>query len=80
MSKGCDEHGKILMVFLNRKCCFGKVSNISRGNWPCIDNFDNCRFPKLESGDLILACKSIIDKGIPSSTTVNEGISLDANM
>ena len=80
MSKGCDEHGKVLMVFLNRKCCSGKVSYISRGNWPSIDNFDNSWFLELELWDLVLAGKSFIYKGIPSSTTVNEGMSLDANI
>ena len=78
MSKGCDEHGKVLMVFLNRKCCSGKVCYISRGNWPSIDNFDNSWFLELESWDLVLAGKSFINKGIPSSTTVNEGMSFDA--
>ena len=80
MSKGCDEHRKVLMVFLNRKCCFGEVSYISQGNWPSSDNFVNSWFLKLELWDLVLAGKSFINKGIPSSTTVNEGMSLDANI
>ena len=80
MSQGCNVHGKVLMVFLDRKCCFGKVSYISRGNWPSIDNFDNSWFLQLESWDLVFAGKSFINKGISSSTTVNEGMSLDANI
>ena len=80
MSQGCDEHGKVLMVFLDRKCRFRKVSYISGGNWPSIDNFDNSWFLKLELRDLVLAGKSFINKSIPSSTTVNEGMSLDTNV
>ena len=80
MSKGCDEHGKVVMVFLNRKYCFGHVSYVSGVNWPAIDNFDNSWFLELELRNLVMAGTSFIYKGISSSTTVNKAMSLDMNI
>ena len=80
MSMGCDKHGKVLLVLLNRKCRLGKVSYISRGNRPSINNFDSSWFLELKLGNLVLAGEFFIYKGIPSSTTVNEGMSLDTNI
>ena len=80
MSEGSDEEGKVLMMVLNWECSLRKVSYISGGDRPSINNFDNSWFLELKSWDLVLAGEFFIYKGVPYSTTDNEGMSLDTNI